>query len=142
MIGHEYDFLATTPPVPSCATAARPSPRPHTHVCQVAEPLEPAVLSGVLFPGQRYFVLGQSSQAQPDESSVTHGRIAAAELDARCHVRGDIPAGVGDSGGGVFSVDTGALIGIVVDTHHETHKAVLLPSSVIQSKLPILTPAP
>jgi hypothetical protein len=62
-------------------------PRPDTpsapsRVLQTAERLEPAVLSGLLFPGQRYFVLGQSSQEQPDESSVTHGRIAAVELDA------------------------------------------------------------
>lgn len=95
------------------------------------------MLSGMLFPGQRYFVLGQSSQAQPDETSVTHGMIAAAELDTRCHVRGDIPVGVGDSGAGAFSVDTGALIGMSVGTDHLTHKAILLPSSVIQSKLPL-----
>lgn len=102
-----------------------------THTRQVEEELEAPVLSGQLYGGQRYFVLGQSAQAQPDDVSVSHAQISAVVLDELSHVRGDIMAGQGDSGGGAFAVDTGALIGMVVGSDVKTRKAVLLPSSII-----------
>lgn len=113
----------------------------HCACAQVAEELAAPVLDASLAPGQRYFVLGQSAQAQGDASSVSHGIIAATQLDAWSHVRGDIVAGAGDSGAGCFAVQTGRLIGMVVGADTPAHKSVLVPSAVIAHALSAVTPA-
>jgi hypothetical protein len=100
------------------------------HTRQVEEQLEAPVLSGH-YAGQRFFVLSPSAQAQPDDVSVSHAHISAAVLDELSHVRGYITAGLGDSGGGAFAVDTGALIGMVVGSDAQTRKAILLPTAAI-----------
>ena len=46
-------------------------------------------------------------QAQTDMTSVSHGQIAATELDVHSHIRGDTVSGAGDSGGAVFDAGTG-----------------------------------
>jgi hypothetical protein len=86
-------------------------------------------------PGDRYYLHGQSTQAQADSSSISHGVIAATELDAHGHIRGDMPSGYGDSGGGCFSIETGKLIAINVGRDDVAHKALLVPSAVIQHML-------
>lgn len=93
------------------------------------------VVDAQLSPGQRYFVLGQSAQAQGDASSVAHGIVAATQLDERAHVRGDIMAGQGDSGAGCFAVETGRLIGMMVGVDKCAHKSVLVPGAVIAHAL-------
>jgi hypothetical protein len=108
---------------------------PTTLLMQVDRPLQAPILDAQMSPGQRYFVLGQSAQAQADASAVSHGVIAATQLDGLGHVRGDKKPGAGDSGGGCFAVDTGRLIGMVVGADHITEKAVLVPCSIIQYAL-------
>lgn len=59
----------------------------------------------------------QLSQAQGDAVSTSHGQIAATVLTPWTgHIRGDTPAGLGDSGGGVFAVQTGKVRGGVQRT--------------------------
>eukprot|EP00878_Enallax_costatus_P030772 GHUV01033560.1.p1 GENE.GHUV01033560.1~~GHUV01033560.1.p1 ORF type:complete len:124 (+),score=16.38 GHUV01033560.1:321-692(+) len=102
---------------------------------QTQEELPTPSLDARLDPGDRYFVLGQSTQPQSDAMSVSHGMISATKLDACSHVRGDMMAGCGDSGAGCFLVDNGALIGMVVGTRADAHKALLLPAAIISSKI-------
>lgn len=108
---------------------------------QVPEALKAPPLDAQLSPGQRYFILGQSAQAQPDASSVSHGIIAATQPDACSHVRGDTKAGLGDLGAGCFAVDTGRLIGMIVGVDPNAHKSVLVPGAVIAHALSMVTPA-
>lgn len=70
-------------------------------------------------------------QAQGDLSSVSHGRIAATEPDALRHVRGDIVSGQGDSGGGVFAVNSGKLIAMCVGADQRGSKAVFVPMATV-----------
>lgn len=115
------------------AAASRP-PRRH----QVDEELPAPVLDAAVSPGDRYYLHGQSTQAQADSSSVSHGVISATELDPLSHIRGDMPSGTGDSGGGCFSVETGKLIAMNVGRDGPAHKAVLVPSAVIMQMLATL----
>lgn len=92
----------------------------------------------LLHPVTRSRTACHLSQAQGDATSVSHGRIAATELDTYGHVRGDILPGGGDSGGAVFSAVTGKLIGMCVGADHNCHKSVLVPSTIIQRELAAL----
>ncbi|KAG2451124.1 hypothetical protein HYH02_004392 [Chlamydomonas schloesseri] len=65
----------------------------------------------------------------------SHGMVAATELDALSHIRGDITSGKGDSGGGCFSVATGKLMAMVVGSDETTKKAIMVPIAVISSIL-------
>lgn len=105
------------------------------YASQVEETLPAPKLDAQLAPGQRYFVLGQSTQAHSDATSVSHGIIAATQLDEWSHVRGDIMAGKGDSGAGCFATDSGALIGMGVGCDYDRHKAVIVPSAVMNYML-------
>ncbi|KAG2441399.1 hypothetical protein HYH02_009988 [Chlamydomonas schloesseri] len=102
---------------------------------QVERELASPVLDSAVTAGDKYYVHGQSTQVQADDTSISHGMVAATELDAKSHIRGDIVAGAGDSGGGCFSVATGKLIAMVVRTDPVGLKAVLLPIAVISSIL-------
>uniref|UniRef100_A0A6T8R416 Peptidase S1 domain-containing protein n=1 Tax=Chlamydomonas leiostraca TaxID=1034604 RepID=A0A6T8R416_9CHLO len=84
-------------------------------------------VDSTLYAGLSYFLLGQSTQAQSDPSSVSHGVVSATQLDAHLHVRGDIQSGVGDSGGGVFATHSGKLIAMCVGADKQTKKAVFAP---------------
>jgi len=100
-----------------------------------SKPLEPPVIDAQVYPGQRYIVLGQSSQAHADETSVSHGQVAATELDALQHISGDTMTGVGDSGGAVFATETSKLFAMCVGTEPTTHKSKLVPMAVIRALL-------
>ncbi len=93
------------------------------------------ILDASMSAGQRYFVLGQSAEAQEDASAVSHGVISATQIDSLSHVRGDKKPGLGDSGGGCFAVDTGRLIGMVVGADAVTEKSIIVPSATITSAL-------
>jgi hypothetical protein len=108
---------------------------PRPRCAQVDDALAAPVLDAGVSAGEPYYLHGQSTQAQGDSSSVSHGVIAATELDARSHIRGDAPSGMGDLGGGCFSVATGKLIAINVGRDDAAHKAVLLPSAAIHHML-------
>jgi hypothetical protein len=114
--------------------AASHLPRRH----QVDEELAAPVLDVALSPGDRYYLHGQSAQAQADSSSISHGIISATELDSLSHIRGDMLSGTGDLSGGCFSVETGRLIAITVGRDELAHKAVLVPSAVIMHLLATL----
>ena len=105
---------------------------------QVNEELAAPVLDAAVSPGDRYYLHGRSTQAQSDSSSISHGVISATELDQLSHIRGDVPSGIGDSGGGCFSVETGKLIAMNVGRDEDAHKAVLLPSATIMPMLAAL----
>jgi hypothetical protein len=122
---HRSEVSAQQPP-----TCRLPRARP-----QVDDDLPAPVLDAAVSPGERYYLHGQSPQAQADSSSVSHGVIAATELDSLSHIRGDMPSGIGDSGGGCFSLETGKLIALNVGRDDVAHKAVLVPSAVIMHML-------
>ncbi|KAG2428106.1 hypothetical protein HYH02_014454 [Chlamydomonas schloesseri] len=80
-------------------------------ILEVQRELAAPVLDTAISAGDMYYVHGhgQSTAAQEaDATSISHGRVAATELDALSHrgdIRGDMTWGKGDySGGGCFSV--------------------------------------
>lgn len=75
--------------------------------------------------------LRERTQAQPDDSSVSHGKIAATEPDELCHVRGDVESGRGDSGGGVFSLLSGKLVAVCIGNDPVGNKAVMVPMASV-----------
>ncbi|EFJ39603.1 hypothetical protein VOLCADRAFT_108566 [Volvox carteri f. nagariensis] len=117
------------------STVVRINPIQDVAILEVQRKLVPPVLDCGVSAGDKYYVHGQSTQAQADATSISHGMVAATELDAHSHIRGDIVAGAGDSGGGCFSVDTGKLVAMVVGSDTRTNKAILVPSAVICSIL-------
>ncbi|KAG2487026.1 hypothetical protein HYH03_014272 [Edaphochlamys debaryana] len=104
-------------------------------ILEVQRELPAPVLDSAASAGDKYYIHGQSTQAQADATSISHGMVAATELDAYGHIRGDIVAGAGDSGGGCFSVATGKLIAMVVGSDHKTNKVILVPIATISSIL-------
>ncbi|EFJ39581.1 hypothetical protein VOLCADRAFT_108573 [Volvox carteri f. nagariensis] len=104
-------------------------------ILEVQRKLVPPVLDFGVSAGDKYYVHGQSTQAQADATSISHGMVVVTEPDVHSHIRGDIVAGVGDSGGGCFSVDTGKLVAMVVGSDTRTNKAILVPTAVICSIL-------
>jgi hypothetical protein len=108
---------------------------------QVNEELPEPVLDSCISPGQEYYIHGQSTQAcqstqaQADDTSISHGIVSATKLDAQCHIRGDGVTGRGDSGAGCFSVATGALVGMIVGRDEQGQKAVIVPTTAICAAL-------
>ncbi|KAG2427203.1 hypothetical protein HXX76_010920 [Chlamydomonas incerta] len=131
-------------------------------ILEVQRELSAPVLDCALSLGEGYYMLGQPAQPQPalQQQQPTQqpaqgqqaggppppvscrGLVAATELDAHCHIRGDVVAGEGDCGGGCFSVATGRLIGLAVGphAHKEEGRVALIPIAAIAGLLVEIAP--
>ncbi len=89
------------------------------------------VLDCGIVAGLDYYVHGQFTQAQAGAASLSHGMIAATELDGLGHIRGDTKSGQGDSGGGCLLKSSGKLIGMIVGQDDCAEKAVMIPAAII-----------
>ncbi len=58
--------------------------------------------------------------------------VSATQMDAHQHVRGDIPSGAGDSGGGVFATNSGKLVAVCVGVDDTAKKAVFAPMAAVE----------
>ena len=62
-----------------------------------------------------YVLVGASARSQEkDPTSTRHGNILSTQVDENFHMKGDTPSDKGDSGGGCFSLSTGAMFAINV----------------------------
>ena len=76
--------------------------------------VEPIDISSV-YEGELYFHLGFSNTTQHETPlSVTVANISSILLDTDGHILGSVGSNPGDSGGPVFSLLTGALLGMLV----------------------------
>ncbi|KAG2450309.1 hypothetical protein HYH02_004815 [Chlamydomonas schloesseri] len=111
------------------------NPTKDVAILEVQHELPPPELDFGVVAGDKYYVHGQSTHAQPDGTSISHGVVAVTVPDACDHIRGDIVPGAGDSGGGCFSVHTGKLVAMVVGVDPRALKAVLVPAAILRGIL-------